>query len=117
MSQKGSSNENVSWMCGKIKETTGATNLKSRPAYIRDEGQPTSGPSNLGQSHNSAQIPNLEDKVTNDDELGKLLAGVTIAHGGIISNINHVLLPKKTNDGAATSSKEPKENDRHLDNV
>lgn len=34
--------------------------------------------------------------VRNDEELGKLLAGVTIAHGGVLPNINPVLLPKKT---------------------
>ncbi|KAJ6381284.1 hypothetical protein OIU77_030043 [Salix suchowensis] len=40
----------------------------------------------------------------NDEELGKLLAGVTIAHGGVLPNINPVLLPKKTEKAA----KEPK---------
>ncbi|VAI38333.1 unnamed protein product [Triticum turgidum subsp. durum] len=34
--------------------------------------------------------------IRNDQELGKLLAGVTIAHGGVLPNINPVLLPKKT---------------------
>ncbi|XP_052162340.1 uncharacterized protein LOC127779570 [Oryza glaberrima] len=33
--------------------------------------------------------------IRNDDELGKLLAGVTIAHGGVLPNINPVLLPKE----------------------
>ncbi|XP_056172354.1 histone H2A-like [Syzygium oleosum] len=42
--------------------------------------------------------------VRNDEELGKLLAGVTIAHGGVLPNINPVLLPKKTEKAA----KEPK---------
>ena len=40
--------------------------------------------------------------VRNDDELGKLLQGVTIASGGVLPNINPVLLPKKT-----TSTSEP----------
>ncbi|KAF4352633.1 hypothetical protein G4B88_008802, partial [Cannabis sativa] len=35
--------------------------------------------------------------VRNDEELGKLLHGVTIASGGVLPNINPVLLPKKTN--------------------
>ncbi|GLJ06802.1 hypothetical protein SUGI_0048670 [Cryptomeria japonica] len=39
--------------------------------------------------------------VRNDEELGKLMAGVTIAHGGVLPNIHQVLLPKK-------SAKEPK---------
>ncbi|KAL6332651.1 hypothetical protein AAG906_009991 [Vitis piasezkii] len=42
--------------------------------------------------------------VRNDEELGKLLAGVTIAHGGVLPNINPVLLPKKIDKTA----KEPK---------
>ncbi|KAJ9131417.1 hypothetical protein P3X46_035078 [Hevea brasiliensis] len=47
--------------------------------------------------------------VRNDEELGKLLQGVTIASGGVLPNINPVLLPKKS---AATdkpsASKSPK---------
>ncbi|KAJ9681913.1 hypothetical protein PVL29_018006 [Vitis rotundifolia] len=35
--------------------------------------------------------------VRNDEELGKLLKGVTIANGGVLPNINPVLLPKKSN--------------------
>ncbi|XP_058740563.1 probable histone H2A.5 [Vicia villosa] len=48
--------------------------------------------------------------VRNDDELGKLLQGVTIAHGGVLPNINPVLLPKKTSTAAekSTASKSPK---------
>ncbi|OAY68482.1 putative histone H2A.1 [Ananas comosus] len=44
--------------------------------------------------------------IRNDEELGKLLAGVTIAHGGVLPNINPVLLPKKT-DKAAKEPKSP----------
>lgn len=42
--------------------------------------------------------------IRNDEELGKLLGGVTIAHGGVLPNINPVLLPKKTVEKAG---KEP----------
>ncbi|XP_037454066.1 histone H2A.1-like [Triticum dicoccoides] len=45
--------------------------------------------------------------VRNDQELGRLLAGVTIAHGGVIPNINSVLLPKKS-PAAAEEAKSPK---------
>ncbi|KAK6140316.1 hypothetical protein DH2020_025953 [Rehmannia glutinosa] len=45
--------------------------------------------------------------VRNDEELGKLLAGVTIAHGGVIPNINPVLLPKKSEKAAEKSPKSP----------
>lgn len=41
--------------------------------------------------------------VGNDKELRKLLAGVTIAHGGVIPNINPILLPIKTSN----ATKEP----------
>ncbi|EMS49485.1 Protein H2A.6 [Triticum urartu] len=47
--------------------------------------------------------------VRNDQELGRLLAGVTIAHGGAIPNINSVLLPKKSPAAAEKeSTKSPK---------
>ncbi|RAL37426.1 unnamed protein product [Cuscuta campestris] len=39
--------------------------------------------------------------VRNDEELGKLLTGVTIAHGGVLPNINPVLLPKKKESDVA----------------
>ncbi|KAK8512259.1 hypothetical protein V6N13_097079 [Hibiscus sabdariffa] len=44
--------------------------------------------------------------VRNDEELGKLLAGVTIAHGGVLPNINPVLLPLR-NEKASTEPKSP----------
>ena len=34
--------------------------------------------------------------VRNDEELNKLLGGVTIASGGVLPNIHSVLLPKKS---------------------
>lgn len=34
--------------------------------------------------------------VKNDEELNRLLAGVTISEGGVIPNIHAILLPKKT---------------------
>ena len=34
--------------------------------------------------------------VRNDEELNKLLGGVTIAAGGVLPNVHAVLLPKKT---------------------
>jgi len=42
--------------------------------------------------------------VRNDDELGKLLQGVTIASGGVLPNVNPVLLPKKTTSAAEKPS-------------
>ena len=43
--------------------------------------------------------------VRNDEELNKLLGGVTIAAGGVLPNIHAVLLPKKSE---AAEAKEPK---------
>jgi histone H3/H4 len=37
----------------------------------------------------------LQLAVRNDEELNKLLGGVTIASGGVLPNIHAVLLPKK----------------------
>ena len=38
----------------------------------------------------------LQLAVRNDEELNKLLSGVTISRGGVLPNIQAVLLPKKT---------------------
>ena len=38
----------------------------------------------------------LQLAIRNDEELNKLLAGVTIAQGGVLPNIQAVLLPKKS---------------------
>uniref|UniRef100_M8BSG9 Histone H2A n=1 Tax=Aegilops tauschii TaxID=37682 RepID=M8BSG9_AEGTA len=46
--------------------------------------------------------------VRNDQELGRLLAGVTIAHGGVIPNTNPVLPPKKSPAAAEKEAKSPK---------
>ncbi|KAG5842885.1 histone H2A-like [Anguilla anguilla] len=45
----------------------------------------------------------LQLAVRNDEELNRLLACVTIAQGGVLPNIQAVLLPKKT--GKATRAK------------
>ncbi|KAL0154584.1 hypothetical protein M9458_048847 [Cirrhinus mrigala] len=44
----------------------------------------------------------LQLAVRNDEELNKLLGGVTIAQGGVLPNIQAVLLPKKTDKPAKT---------------
>jgi histone H2A len=46
--------------------------------------------------------------IRNDEELGRLLAGVTIASGGVLPNINPVLLPKKTKSDTQETAKSPK---------
>lgn len=42
----------------------------------------------------------LQLAIRNDEELNKLLSGVTIAQGGVLPNIQAVLLPKKSNAAA-----------------
>ncbi|XP_076952927.1 histone H2A-like [Bidens hawaiensis] len=49
-------------------------------------------------------------------ELGKLLCGVTIAHGGVLPNINPVLLPKRTSEKAAKEPKSPAKAENKLIN-
>ncbi|XP_072526882.1 uncharacterized protein [Salminus brasiliensis] len=46
----------------------------------------------------------LQLAVRNDEELNKLLGGVTIAQGGVLPNIQAVLLPKKTEKTVKTKS-------------
>ena len=40
----------------------------------------------------------LQLAIRNDEELNKLLSGVTIAQGGVLPNIQSILLPKKVED-------------------
>lgn len=40
--------------------------------------------------------------VRNDEELNKLLGGVTIAAGGVLPNIHQVLMPRKKGKGDAS---------------
>ena len=42
--------------------------------------------------------------IRNDEELSKLLGGVTIAAGGVLPNIHSVLLPKKSGKKAESES-------------
>ncbi|KAF0044726.1 hypothetical protein F2P81_003884 [Scophthalmus maximus] len=50
----------------------------------------------------------LQLAVRNDEELNKLLGGVTIAQGGVLPNIQAVLLPKKTEKAAKSNKCKPK---------
>jgi histone H2A len=47
--------------------------------------------------------------IRNDEELNKLLAGVTVASGGVLPNIHAVLLPKQKPAKEGSSSKSEKE--------
>lgn len=47
----------------------------------------------------------LQLAIRNDEELNKLLSGVTIAQGGVLPNIQAVLLPKKTETASSGGAK------------
>ena len=50
----------------------------------------------------------LQLAIRNDEELNRLLSGVTIAQGGVLPNIQAILLPKKSEEPAASSASQPK---------
>ena len=52
---------------------------------------------NAARNNNKRRIipRHLQLAIRNDEELNKLLQGVTIAQGGVLPNIQAVLLPKK----------------------
>ncbi|MEE6468316.1 hypothetical protein FKM82_008255 [Ascaphus truei] len=62
---------------------------------------------NAARDNKKARIlpRHIQLAVRNDEELNKLFAGVTIAEGGVLPNIQAQLLQKKTSKG---SSQEPK---------
>ena len=51
----------------------------------------------------------LQLAIRNDEELNTLLAGVTIAQGGVLPNIQAVLLPKKSGSGGKKGSSQSQE--------
>ena len=53
---------------------------------------------NAARDNKKARIipRHLQLAVRNDEELNKLMSGVTIAQGGVLPNIQAVLLPKKS---------------------
>ncbi|GKA46598.1 histone H2A [Tanacetum coccineum] len=58
-----------------------------------------------GEASENSKLRHVLLAIKNDEELGKLLSGVTIAQGGVLLNINAVLFPKKT---TATKESIPK---------
>ena len=61
---------------------------------------------NAARDNKKARIipRHLQLAVRNDEELNKLLSGVTIAAGGVLPNIQAVLLPKKSKELKGKSS-------------
>ena len=60
----------------------------------------------LNSRHTVLTHPSSQLAIRNDEELNKLLAGVTIAQGGVLPNIQAVLLPKKSGSGKSGQSQE-----------
>ena len=58
---------------------------------------------NAARDHKKSRIipRHIQLAVRNDEELNKLLGGVTIASGGVLPNIHAVLLPKKSKSKSA----------------
>ena len=58
---------------------------------------------NAARDNKKARIipRHLQLAIRNDEELNRLLSGVTISQGGVIPFINSVLLPKKSSKAAA----------------
>ena len=58
---------------------------------------------NAARDNKKSQIipHHLQLAIRNDEVLNKIVAGVTIAQGGVLPNIQAVLLPKKSQAGAA----------------
>ena len=50
------------------------------------------------RTNNKPHLPprHIQLAVRNDEELNKLMGGVTIASGGVLPNVHAVLLPKKS---------------------
>ena len=61
---------------------------------------------NAARDNKKARIVprHLQLAIRNDEELNKLLGHVTIAAGGVLPNIQAVLLPKKVKEGKGKSS-------------
>ncbi|XP_058222366.1 probable histone H2A.5 [Rhododendron vialii] len=73
--------------------------------YLAAEVLELSGNAARDNKKNRINPRHLLLAVRNDDELAELLQGVTIASGGVLPNINPVLLPKKSSTAATDSDK------------
>uniref|UniRef100_R7W3J3 Histone H2A n=1 Tax=Aegilops tauschii TaxID=37682 RepID=R7W3J3_AEGTA len=80
------------------------------PVYLRRRPRVLELAGNAAKDNKKTRIVprHLLLAIRNDQELGRLLSGVTIAHGGVIPNINPVLLPKKAAEKAEKAGAAPK---------
>ncbi|XP_046542383.1 histone H2A-like [Haliotis rubra] len=66
---------------------------------------------NAARDNKKARIVprHIQLAIRNDDELNKLLSGVTISEGGVLPNIQQALLPKKSSKASAAASSQSQE--------
>ena len=78
--------------------------------YIACEILELAGNAAVEGGRKTIQPRHLQLAVRNDEELNKLLGGVTISQGGVLPNIHAVLLPKKkeAKEGVAPKKKSKK---------
>ncbi|EXC17988.1 Histone H2A.1 [Morus notabilis] len=82
--------------------------LAAEVANLKSQVLELAGNAARGNKKNRINPRHVLLAVRKDDELGKLLQSVTISSGGVLPNINPVLLPKKSHSASADGGKASK---------
>ena len=93
------------WLCGAARHSAAALGARERARAAQDAPLTAhaflayAGPLALARSPSPRSLllssRSIQLAVRNDEELNKLMGGVTIAAGGVLPNIHAVLLGKK----------------------
>ncbi|XP_057458746.1 histone H2A.1-like [Lotus japonicus] len=89
--------------------TSASVYMAATLEYLTAEVLELSGNAALDNMKKQISPRHIMLAVRNDEELGKLLDGVTIAYGGVVPKINPALLFEKKAGKAPKTSKSPKE--------